>query len=80
MCGSNRKTGTVIWYRKRLEYGFITAPDLTDEDIFFHRKDILNPKVNMEHMFGGGTLTEFYFKEGEEGPRAVDVTLAGEVA
>jgi CspA family cold shock protein len=59
--------GTVAFFHDRKGYGFIDTDD-SEEDVFFHMEDV-----------GGADLEEgqevdFDIEEGDEGPRATNVT------
>ncbi|KXB02745.1 cold-shock protein [candidate division MSBL1 archaeon SCGC-AAA261F19] len=58
--------GTVKFFNERKNYGFI-SPEGPGQDHFVHRSDIESGTLNE------GDIVEFDSKEGEKGPRAVNV-------
>ncbi|MEU6220966.1 cold shock domain-containing protein [Streptomyces sp. NPDC047022] len=64
--------GRVIRYDGARGYGFI-SPDEGGEDVFLHANDMVIPEAYIRT----GTLVEFEVVEGERGPKASSVRLAG---
>ena len=67
-------TGTVKWFNDSKGYGFIT-PDEGSKDLFVHFSNISGDgfKTLVE-----GARVEFEQREGQKGPEATDVRLAGQ--
>ncbi len=66
-------TGTVKWFNDSKGYGFIT-PDEGSKDLFVHFSNISGDgfKTLVE-----GARVEFEQREGQKGPEATDVRVAG---
>jgi CspA family cold shock protein len=66
-------TGTVKWFNDSKGYGFIT-PDEGSKDLFVHFSNISGEgfKTLVE-----GARVEFEQREGQKGPEATDVRVAG---
>lgn len=60
-------TGTVKFYHDEKGYGFIET-EQEDEDVFFHITEVDGTEP------GEDEEVEFDIEEGDEGPRAVDIT------
>lgn len=65
-------TGTVLRFDDNQGYGFI-APDDDGPDVFMHANDLLDDK----RRFRTGVEVEFTLLQGERGPKAAEVVLAG---
>jgi CspA family cold shock protein len=66
-------TGTVKWFNDSKGYGFIT-PDDTGKDFFVHHSAITGEGFK---TLTEGAKVEFEPAEGEKGPEAKNVVLAG---
>jgi CspA family cold shock protein len=66
-------TGTVKWFNDAKGYGFIT-PDDGGKDFFVHHTAIAGDGYK---SLAEGAKVEFEPAEGQKGPEAKDVTLAG---
>jgi CspA family cold shock protein len=67
--------GRVVRFDNVRGYGFI-SPDGGGEDVFLHVNDLLVPEASVR----SGVRVEFSVEEGDRGPKASDVRLAGGVA
>ncbi len=69
---ADRETGTVKWFNSQKGFGFISRDG--GEDAFVHYSSIQSDGFrNLEE----GQQVEFTMSEGEKGPQAVEVTVAG---
>lgn len=66
---SEKKTGTVKWFREDKGFGFIEV--LEGEDVFVHVSQLSGSLKE-------GDRVEFIPKEGKKGPVATEVTLCDE--
>ena len=66
-------TGTVKWFNDAKGYGFIT-PEGGGKDLFVHHSAI---QMNGFKTLAEGAKVEFEQREGQKGPEAANVTLAG---
>jgi cold shock protein len=69
-------TGTVKWFNDSKGYGFIT-PDEGSKDLFVHHSNIAGEGYK---SLAEGARVEFEQREGQKGPEATDVRVAGAVA
>jgi CspA family cold shock protein len=67
-----RRSGRILRFDEVRGYGFI-VPDDGGADVFVHANDLGDDKS----AFGPGTAVEFEAMEGERGPKAFAVRLAG---
>jgi CspA family cold shock protein len=66
-------TGTVKWFNDQKGYGFI-QPDEGGKDLFVHHSGIVG--TGYKSLTEGAKVT-YEARQGEKGPEATDVTLAG---
>jgi CspA family cold shock protein len=66
-------TGTVKWFNDAKGYGFI-APDDGGKDLFVHHSSITGD--GFKSLPEGAKVT-YEAREGQKGPEATSVTLAG---
>jgi CspA family cold shock protein len=66
-------TGTVKWFNDAKGYGFIT-PDDAGKDFFVHHSAITGEGFK---TLTEGAKVEFEAAEGQKGPEATNVVLAG---
>jgi CspA family cold shock protein len=66
-------TGTVKWFNDSKGYGFIT-PDEGGKDLFVHHSSILGSGFK---SLPEGAKVKFEAREGQKGPEATSVELAG---
>jgi CspA family cold shock protein len=66
-------TGTVKWFNDAKGYGFIT-PDEGGKDLFVHHSAIAGEGYK---SLAEGAKVEYEPEEGQKGPQAANVTLAG---
>ncbi|HEV8687129.1 MAG TPA: cold shock domain-containing protein [Gaiellaceae bacterium] len=66
-------TGTVKWFDEKKGYGFI-APEGGEKDVFVHHSQIAGDGFK---TLQEGTKVEFEIREGQKGPEATNVTVAG---
>ena len=71
----NRESGTIKWYNKQKNYGFI-APDEGDTDLFLHVSAFENQDAQ-DIKFSDGMPCEFDSEDDERGRRARNVTGPG---
>jgi CspA family cold shock protein len=67
-------TGTVKWFNDAKGYGFITPDDGGDKDLFVHHTAIAGDGFK---SLAEGAKVEYEAAEGQKGPEAKNVTLAG---
>jgi CspA family cold shock protein len=70
---SDMATGTVKWFDDAKGYGFIT-PDDGGKDLFVHFSGITGDGFK---SLPEGAKVEFVAEQGQKGPQATNVTLAG---
>jgi len=68
------RQGTVKWYDDTKHYGFITEDGVENQDIFFHKSNILSEDQAIEK----GQRVEFDVKTGQKGLEATDIKLLNE--
>jgi cold shock protein len=66
-------SGTVKWFDEKKGYGFI-APEDGEKDVFVHHSQIAGDGFK---TLQEGTKVEFEVREGQKGPEATNVTVAG---
>jgi cold shock protein len=66
-------SGTVKWFDEKKGYGFI-APEGGEKDVFVHHSQIAGDGFK---TLQEGTKVEFEVREGQKGPEATNVTVAG---
>ena len=66
-------TGTVKWFSDEKGYGFIT-PDEAGKDLFVHHSAIAGEGFK---TLTEGAKVQFESAEGQKGPEATNVVLAG---
>jgi CspA family cold shock protein len=66
-------TGTVKWFDEKKGYGFI-APEGGEKDVFVHHSQIAGDGFK---TLQEGAKVEFEIREGQKGPEATNVTVAG---
>jgi len=69
---SERQTGTVKWFDNRKGFGFITAEN--GDDVFVHFSSINSDGFR---TLEENETVEFEIIDGEKGPQATNVELAG---
>lgn len=63
------RQGTIKWYDDNKHYGFITEDGTENEEIFFHKSNILTQDEAVEK----GQRVEFDVKKGTKGLEATDI-------
>ena len=66
-------TGTVKWFSDDKGFGFVT-PDEAGKDLFVHHTGIAGDGFK---TLAEGAKVEFVPEQGQKGPQATNVTLAG---
>jgi CspA family cold shock protein len=66
--GSERQTGTVLWYSSARGFGFITSQ--SGPDVFVHRRAIVGGIILQE-----GQIVDYVEVAGQKGPQAEEVQL-----
>ena len=67
-------TGTVKWFNDAKGYGFITPDDAGGKDLFVHHSSIAGDGYK---SLAEGAKVDYEPAEGQKGPEAKNVTLAG---
>jgi CspA family cold shock protein len=70
---SERMTGKVKWFNPTKGFGFIAVP--SGQDVFVHHTAI---QMNGFRTLEEGDDVEFEIQDGPKGPKALNVTRAGE--
>lgn len=66
--GSDRQTGTVLWYSSAGGFGFITSQ--SGPDVFVHRRAIVDGSILQE-----GQIVDYVEVAGQKGPQADEVRV-----
>ena len=66
-------TGTVKWFNDAKGYGFI-APEDGSKDVFVHFSNIAGDGFK---SLSEGAKVEFEVRQGDKGPEALNVVMAG---
>ncbi|NGX62897.1 MAG: Cold shock protein CspV [Candidatus Anoxychlamydiales bacterium] len=68
------RQGTIKWYDDTKHYGFITEDGVENQDIFFHKSNILSEDQAIEK----GQRVEFDVKTVQKGLEAIEVKQLNE--